>query len=204
MRPTARDDPVDRRTGEVAMYTIGKLAKKFGLSRSTLLYYDSIGLLKPSSRSGSAYRQYSDADADRLGQICLYRQAGLRLEDIKAVLDSPENRLVPVLERRLDELNEDIERLRNQQLFIIKILKNSDLLQRARVVNAETWTKLLAACGFSREDMLEWHVEFENLSPDNHLRFLKFLRIPDHEIRTIRSWARTRTGSSGDLANDSD
>ena len=27
--------------------TVGKLAKKYGLSRTTLLYYDSIGLLPP-------------------------------------------------------------------------------------------------------------------------------------------------------------
>ena len=52
------------------MYTIGKLAKKFDLSRSTLLYYDSIGLLKPSSRTESEYRQYSEDDAARLEQIC--------------------------------------------------------------------------------------------------------------------------------------
>ncbi len=35
------------------MYTIKHLYKEFHLSRSTLLYYDSIGLLKPSERSES-------------------------------------------------------------------------------------------------------------------------------------------------------
>lgn len=29
------------------MYTVGELAKLFGLSRSALLYYDEIGLLSP-------------------------------------------------------------------------------------------------------------------------------------------------------------
>lgn len=33
------------------MYTISLLGKFFGVSRSTLLYYDSIGLFTPSVRS---------------------------------------------------------------------------------------------------------------------------------------------------------
>ena len=84
------------------MYTIGKLGRKFDLSRTTLLYYDSIGLLKPCSRTESRYRQYSDDDAKRLEQICRYRQAGLSLDEIKRVLDSPESNLAQVLEKRLD------------------------------------------------------------------------------------------------------
>ena len=172
------------------MFTIGRLAKKFQLSRSTLLYYDSIGLLKPSSRTRGDYRQYSEADAKRLEQICTYRRAGLRLADIKNVLDSPEHNLVPILERRLGELNTDIERLRKQQLFIIEILKQNEVLGRIQVVDGETWMSLLAACGFSRDEMLQWHVEFERLSPEKHLRFLRFLRIPEKEIQAIRSWAQ--------------
>jgi hypothetical protein len=41
------------------MLTIGRLAERFGLSRSTLLYYDSIELLSPSARSDANYRLYS-------------------------------------------------------------------------------------------------------------------------------------------------
>jgi MerR family transcriptional regulator, thiopeptide resistance regulator len=171
------------------VYTIGILAKRFQLARSTLLYYDSIGLLKPSARTHSDYRVYSDEDAKRLEQICLYRRAGLPLTDIKRILDSPENTMVSVLEKRLDELSEDMERLRQQQHFIIGLLKNNELFERIGVMKKDTWVSLLAACGFSQEDMRRWHVEFERLSPEKHERFLRFLCIPDEEIRVIRSWA---------------
>jgi len=171
------------------VYTIGRLAKKFQLSRSTLLYYDSIGLLKPSSRTEGDYRIYSKADAHRLEQICLYRQAGLPLADVGRLLESPESNIVSTLEKRLDELNEDIERLRRQQRFIIGLLKNNDLFDRIRVINKETWVLLLTAAGFSEEDMRQWHIEFERHSPEKHLRFLKFLAIPEDEIKAIRAWA---------------
>lgn len=70
------------------MYTIGQLSKAFGLSRSTLLYYDKIGLLMPSARTSAGYRSYSEEDRKRLEQICLYRETGISLEDMKIILDT--------------------------------------------------------------------------------------------------------------------
>ena len=69
------------------MYSIGKIAQEFKLSRSALLYYDSIGLLKPSSRSSSGYRQYSKEDKNKLQQICAYRQMGLSIKEIQKLID---------------------------------------------------------------------------------------------------------------------
>ena len=174
------------------MYTIGKLAKKFQLSRTTLLYYDSIGLLKPCSRTENHYRQYSEDDAKRLDQICRYRRTGLSLTEIRKVLDSPEDSLTQALERRLDELNEDIKRLREQQRFILGILKGRQYYQHIKVMNGESWTSLLKASGFTDEDMLQWHVEFERLAPEKHREFLEFLCIPDEDIAQIRAWAKSR------------
>ena len=64
----------------------------FNLSRSTLLYYHRIGLLRPNARSPAGYRLYSDDDKERLTAICNFRQAGLGLEEIRKLL-----RLEPVL-----------------------------------------------------------------------------------------------------------
>jgi DNA-binding transcriptional MerR regulator len=69
------------------MLTVTRLARSCGLSRSTLLYYESIGLLRPPARNNGNYRCYSERDLLRLQQICVYRDAGLKLEDIRALLD---------------------------------------------------------------------------------------------------------------------
>src|SRR5574337_416204 len=107
------------------MYTIGQLAKKVGLSRSTLLYYDSIGLFSPSGRSGANYRTYTDKDLARLEQICMYRKTGLSLSDIGRIMETRGKRgVVPLLEKRLDVLNREIRALRGQQHFIITLLKS--------------------------------------------------------------------------------
>lgn len=171
-------------------YTVGKLAQRFGLSRSTLLYYDSIGLLRPSRRAKGDYRRYGPEDARRLEQICLYRRTGLSLADIARVLESPGGRLAELLERRLVELNQDIGRLREQQRFILGILKNPALAEKVGVMDRQTWVELLEASGFSLEDMMRWHLEFERLAPDKHHRFLEFLGIPPEEIEMIRGRAQ--------------
>lgn len=174
------------------MYTIGKLAREFDLSRSTLLYYDRIGLLSSSLRTESDYRLYSQEDARRLEQIRTYRRAGLSLADIRRVLDAPGNTLTRVLEKRLDELNEDIRRLRDQQRLIVGLLRNEGLPARIGVMNKQTWVSLLRASGFDEEDMARWHEEFERLAPKKHEEFLRFLCIPDEEIRLIRTSGRSR------------
>jgi DNA-binding transcriptional MerR regulator len=41
---------------------VSALARRHGLSRSTLLYYDRIGLLKAGGRTGGGYRDYTAGD----------------------------------------------------------------------------------------------------------------------------------------------
>ena len=52
-------------------YTVKHLCHRFNLSRSALLYYDSIGLLKPSGRTAGNYRIFTDEEIKRLDQICI-------------------------------------------------------------------------------------------------------------------------------------
>ena len=109
------------------MYSIGKIAQEFNLSRSALLYYDSIGLLKPSSRSKSGYRQYSKEDKNKLQQICAYRQMGLTIKEIQKLIDLSKNESASILEAHLLKLSEQIQSLRKQQYTIVNMLQNNDL-----------------------------------------------------------------------------
>src|SRR5262245_19475516 len=95
--------------------TVTQLARLCGLSRSTLLYYESSGLLKPARRGPGAYRVYTERDVARLRQVCVYREAGLALADIGSLLDSPASDAALILERRMVEIEGEIGRLREHQ-----------------------------------------------------------------------------------------
>lgn len=169
--------------------TVGRLARKHGLSRSTLLYYDSIGLLAPAGHGRGEYRRYSAADERRLEQICLYRRAGVSLKDIRAILDGPSTGLTGILEQRFAELESEIGRLREQQQVIAGLLRNAGIVPTGAPMSKELWTELLRASGFSEEDMDAWHRTFERTSPRRHEQFLRLLNIPEEEVAAIRQWA---------------
>src|SRR5690348_16070242 len=108
------------------MLTVTKLARRCGVSRTALLYYESIGLLPPPARTGGNYRSYSEADAERLRRIRAWRNAGLSLDDIRAILKATRrgrgSDASGVLKRRLLELVAEIEALRAHQHAILKLL----------------------------------------------------------------------------------
>ena len=168
------------------MYTVGQLAKLFGLSRSTLLYYDEIGVLSPSARSASNYRLYSDDDVRRMERINVYREAGLPLDAISRLLREDSDSVPAVLERHLQKLSREIARLRDQQHLIGALLGNAQMLRGSRSLTKDQWVALLASTGMSEEGMRKWHAEFEKNFPEAHQDFLESLGISKDEIAVIR------------------
>lgn len=187
-------------------YTISKLAKLFNLSRSTLLYYDKKGLLKPSARTANNYRLYTESDYRRLQNIITWREAGLSLEDIATLLEySNSSKIKALLADQVQHLNAKIKALRQQQLTTLSLLKSvdetssdtnaedarsDDTRTESRVMNKQQWVNLLAASGMSDDDMWKWHQEFERLMPEAHQDFLESLQISDAEIKQIRRKSR--------------
>jgi DNA-binding transcriptional MerR regulator len=177
------------------MLTVTKLARRCGVCRTTLLYYESIRLIPPPQRSGSNYRYYSEADVQRLLQIRSYRDAGLTIDDIRAILSTNKkhtgSKASGVLKRRLLELDAEIATLRDHQRAILRLLQ-SNTLGRTKMVSKEKWVSIMKACGFTEEQMMRWHAEFERSAPAEHQEFLEFLHIPAGEIVDIRKKSRTQ------------
>lgn len=173
------------------MLTVSALARVSGLSRSALLYYDRRGLLKPLRRSRSGYRLYSQAEVERLEQICLLRQMGIPLGEMKKLLDQPAgNTSMEILQRRLRVLGREIANLRRQQRYILELLKQKQLQQGADMISKERWVEIMRAAGLKEEDMRNWHIQFEKMEPEAHQEFLESLGIKPAEIRKIREWSR--------------
>lgn len=172
------------------MYSIGALCQEFKLSRSTLLYYDKIGLLTAFKRTGTNYRQYSEADRTRLGQICNLREAGVPLNQIKDILDHAGMDEGHVLEKRLNEINQEIRCLRLKQQMIVEILKRKSLSDTKMPLDRETFISILRSAGLEDEMLKHLHIRFEKDSPDSHQFFLEFLGITDQEIKQIRELSR--------------
>ncbi|WP_433219745.1 HEAT repeat domain-containing protein [Dactylosporangium sp. CS-047395] len=68
---------------------IGDVARRSGVSARMLRHYDSLGLVRPTGRSGAGYREYSEDDIRRIFHIESLRTLGLSLRDVKRALDDP-------------------------------------------------------------------------------------------------------------------
>jgi len=173
------------------MITIADLAKQSGLSRTALLYYDRLGLLKPARRNPNGYRLYSSVEVRRLEQICVYRKMGIPLREMKKLLESRGGSIsIQILQRRLRILDHEIADFRKQQRSIYELLKQKPLRQGEKMINKERWVEIMRAAGFKEEDMHKWHVQFEKMEPNAHQEFLESLGIAKAEIDEIREWSR--------------
>ncbi|SEM49268.1 DNA-binding transcriptional regulator, MerR family [Syntrophus gentianae] len=171
------------------MYRIRELGGLFGLSRSTLLYYDRIGLLSPSARSARGYRLYSDADRERLASICAFREAGLSIDDIRKIFASRRDDTTEVLLRRLHALGEEIRTLQAKRRILAGMLKFRASGKDPASVDKDLFVEMLRAAGMDDTAMHRFHAAFEKRGPEAHHAFLLSLGIPEKEALLIRKWS---------------
>ena len=89
---------------------VGEVARLAGVTVRTLHHYDEIGLVRPAGRSAAGYRLYAAADLLRLQRVLAYRELGLGLDEIGALLDGGDDE-VALLRRQRDALADRIARL---------------------------------------------------------------------------------------------
>ncbi len=168
------------------MYTISQLARMFHLSRSTILYYDSIGLLKPDERTNKNYRLYQPRSVKKLEMICELRNTGLSLKSIKQIISNRKAEKDSALQERLHAINQEINTLRKQQQVIVSMLQRKDPARNMRYVSREQWVKFLRTAGLDDKGLYKLHVTFETSSPEGHQDFLESIGLSEKEIKQIR------------------
>jgi DNA-binding transcriptional MerR regulator len=68
---------------------IGEVARRSGVSARMLRHYDALGLVRPTGRTGTGYREYSSEDIRRIFHIESLRSLGLSLREVGRALDDP-------------------------------------------------------------------------------------------------------------------
>lgn len=168
------------------MLTVTQIAKQFGVSRTTILYYEKEELLIPAYRSENGYRWYGEREVKRLEAITAYRSYGLSVSSIRTLLNRNGESQDQILKDHFNELEREIQNLRAQQKAVVVLLQEPSLLEE-NIVNKERWVEIMVAAGFTEADMVKWHQKFEELEPVEHQKFLESLGISSDEIAKIRA-----------------
>ncbi|MGW6722710.1 MerR family transcriptional regulator [Streptomyces sp. NPDC054995] len=91
--------------------TVGQVAARLDVTVRALHHWDGIGLARPSLRTVAGYRLYTAGDLERLHRIVVYRELGLGLDRIRAVLDDTTADALGALRAQRTQVAERIDRL---------------------------------------------------------------------------------------------
>lgn len=88
---------------------INEVEQLLEISKSNIRFYEKQGLLSP-ARTESKYREYSDADIERLKTIIILRKLGISVQDIGNILNG-ELALQEAIQKNITVLETQIEQL---------------------------------------------------------------------------------------------
>lgn len=136
-------DDFDTDDGDLAratMFTIGDLAREFGVTLRTLRFYEDKGLVNP-KRDGMN-RLYSRRDRARLKLVLMGKRVGFSLTEIKNMLDLYDlrdgqvaqlrtalgrfNEQIAVLERQRKDIEQALAELRRTTAVVSGLLKEKE------------------------------------------------------------------------------
>jgi DNA-binding transcriptional MerR regulator len=111
---------------------VSDVAGRVGLTAATIRYYERLGLLPAPERTPSGYRQYDEDAADRLRFIKGAQRFGLRLDEIRELLDIQDRGQCPcghtqaLLRTRAEEVDEEMRRLSRMRVDLLEMIERAD------------------------------------------------------------------------------
>jgi DNA-binding transcriptional MerR regulator len=117
--------------------TIGELARRLGVGRETIRYYERFGLSRDPARKGNNYRDYDEKDIQQLSFILRMKRGGFTLSEIRTILARTASASAVGRARIIATLDEKIEALSAEAAAIQAKIDNLTRF-RAYLSNADT------------------------------------------------------------------
>jgi DNA-binding transcriptional MerR regulator len=111
---------------------VSDVAGRVGLTPATVRYYERLGLVPTPERTPSGYRQFDGNVADRLRFIKGAQRFGLRLDEIRELLDIQDQGQCPcghtqaLLRTRVAEVDEEMRRPRRLRSDLLAMIERAD------------------------------------------------------------------------------
>ncbi|MFD3994788.1 MerR family transcriptional regulator [Streptomyces sp. NPDC058548] len=114
--------------------TVGQVSARLGVTVRALHHWDETGLARPSLRTAAGYRLYTARDVERLHRVVVYRELGLGLDRIGALLDDPATDVPGALRTQRTQIAERIDRLQQLSAGLDRMI---DAHERGLLLTAE-------------------------------------------------------------------
>ncbi|RUS45161.1 MerR family transcriptional regulator [Cohnella sp. AR92] len=130
----------------MVIYKIEQVAKKVGLTKRTLRYYEELGLIPPPHRSEGGFRLYTDDHIERLNKLINARDVlGFSLQELQqyvALLEDFSSHRDSL--KQLDDQAEKLRRLESVERLVASQIEMIDQkLERMKKVRSEAHQMLV-------------------------------------------------------------
>ncbi|MBW0106313.1 MerR family transcriptional regulator [Pseudonocardia sp. KRD291] len=112
--------------------SIGQAAARSGVSAKAIRLYEARGLLPPTARTSTGNRLFHDEDLEVLDFIARAKSAGLRLHEIKTVLElqrtgqTPCGRVIDMFDERVAEIDSTMQSMAALRQRIVELRDETD------------------------------------------------------------------------------
>ena len=146
------------------LFLIKEFSELTAVTVRALHYYDEIGLLKPSNKTASGHRLYSEKDLLRLQQITTLKFLGFSLGVIKEIILNKNFNIHHSLKIQAEMLSLESSRI-DKAIKLINYI--SDKLQTDNPIAWETLTKIIEVMNMSELERNQWEKRFLNTTEMN-------------------------------------
>ena len=115
-------------TATSAVFNIGEVARRTGVSARMVRHYEGLGLLPKVARTDSGYRQYGETDAHTLRFIKRSRDLGFSMDEIAELVGLWHNRrrasasVKRIAQKHLSELEQRIADMQSMQRTLSQLV----------------------------------------------------------------------------------
>ncbi|MEV0697416.1 MerR family transcriptional regulator [Saccharopolyspora sp. NPDC050389] len=119
---------------DTALYTIGELARRTGLSVKTIRFYSDSGVVPPTDRTAAGYRRYDVTAISRLELVRTLRELGAGLDEVQRVL-ARETTLSHLARTHLELLEEQMRLLQTRRAVLRAVVKLNRSTEEVRLMH---------------------------------------------------------------------
>ena len=191
------------------MITIQGFARLCGCNAQTLRYYDRIGLLTPAKiDEWTGYRYYEEEQALLFVKIKNLQQADFSIEEIRMLLPGNDDLLAAAFERKIEEQQQKLERIREIQRSYLKETMDMQKLVSAiigfvdeHLDNTALWEEFGMDMNRKSEIAAKAHAMLANMMAENRETLETVtLTMDDQAVTGVENVIRAFEGGNLDTA----
>ncbi len=191
------------------MITIQGFARLCGCNAQTLRYYDRIGLLTPAKvDEWTGYRYYEEEQALLFVKIKNLQQADFSIEEIRMLLPGNDDLLAAAFERKIEEQQQKLERIREIQRSYLKETMDMQKLVSAiigfvdeHLDNTTLWEEFGVDMNRKSEIAANAHAMLANMMAENRETLETVtLTMDDQAVTGVENVIRAFEGGNLDTA----